>query len=424
MRSLESCHAWLVAVVLAGAASGCVGPFVKPSNAPPASAAPAAAPREARDNARPRPGAVAIGDDICDLEGDAAAPPSEDDASDEHATIDDGFEAPAEGDGPASGAPLPFAELSNEEIAARLREDITALGPMSIGRTHGGALVAAVRMPEGENWEVVHPGLAWGTQETVDALTHAIDSVAQRFPGTPKVFIGDISAKRGGHLPPHVSHQSGRDVDLGYYLTDGHRWYANASGSKLDRPRTWHLVRTLLADSDVDLILVDRQIQRALKAYALEIGEDPAWLDQIFQVGGKSKRPVLFHVEGHATHLHVRFFSPAAQELGRRAYRFLIGRRLLSPPTRYVTHTVKAGETLSHLARRYKVTPEAIKKANALKKDTVRLGKPYKIPQTGGIAMPAPVVVPPRRVPPSPTAVAMDEPRSAGGGPCRRASAR
>ena len=137
-------------------------------------------------------------------------------------------------------------------------------------------------MPEGASWELVSPGLSWGTKETVDALAHAIDAVAARFPNTPKAFIGNISARQGGHLPPHVSHQSGRDVDLGYYLTEGHRWYATANRTNLDRARTWHLVRTLLADSDVDLVLIDLQIQRVLKTYALEIGEDPAWLDQVF----------------------------------------------------------------------------------------------------------------------------------------------
>ncbi|MCW5831934.1 MAG: penicillin-insensitive murein endopeptidase [Labilithrix sp.] len=122
-----------------------------------------------------------------------------------------------------------------------------------------------------------------------------MESVAARFPNTPKAFIGDISARRGGHQPPHVSHQSGRDVDVSYYLTEGHRWYATANASNLDRARTWHFVRTLIADSDVDLILVDLEVQRLLKAYALEIGEDPAWLDQIFQAGGKSSRPLIFH---------------------------------------------------------------------------------------------------------------------------------
>jgi len=348
----------------------------------------------------------------------------EDGADPEHATVDDGFELPA--DAPNAGstpAVAPFAELTDAEIRARLRTDIGALGPMSIGPAHGGVLVAGVRMPEGANWELVNPGLAWGTKETVDALGHAIDAVAARFPNTPRAFIGDLSAKRGGHLPPHVSHQSGRDVDVSYYLTEGHRWYATANASNLDRARTWHLVRTLIADSDVDLIFVDIQIQRLLKAYALEIGEDPAWLDQVFQVGGKSQRPIIFHAKGHATHLHVRFYSPMAQELGRRAYGLLVARRLVAPPTQYITHTVKPGETLSHLALRYKVTGDAIKKANSLKKDTLRVNKPYKIPQTGGIAVPARVVVPPRRVPPPPKAIAGTKPGWSGE-PCRRASAR
>src|SRR4029079_13109329 len=139
---------------------------------------------------------------------------------------------------------------------------------------------------------------------------------------------------------------SGRDVDLGYYLTEGHRWYANASGTNLDRARTWHLIRTLLSDSDIELVLVDLRIQRVLKAYAREIGEDPTWLDDIFQAGGKSQRPTIMHANGHATHLHVRFYNPIAQELGRRAYRTLIARHVLSPPTLYVTHIVKPGETL------------------------------------------------------------------------------
>jgi penicillin-insensitive murein endopeptidase len=423
-------HALVLAVTLALApgAVGCVGPFA--ARAAPASAADSS-PRETSARAAATGGSASPADDGCEDVASAAptgAAAADDGPDAEHTTLDDGFEPPAQA-GPtpaqpgAPAAPAPFADLTDAELEARLRADVGALGPMSIGRTNGGALVSGIRMPEGANWQLVSPGLAWGTKETIDGLAHAIDAVAARFPDTPKAFIGDISAKNGGHLHPHVSHQSGRDVDLGYYLTEGHRWYANASGSALDRARTWHLVRTLIADSDVEMILVDLSIQRVLKAYALSIGEDAAWLDEVFQVGGKSRRPLIFHVKGHATHLHIRFFNPVAQELGRRAYRFMVARRLVAPPTLYVTHTVKPGETLSHLAVRYKVTPEAIKKANAMAKDVVRVNKPYKIPQPGGIAMPAPASIPPRRVPPSPTAVAARSP-GIGVTPCRRATAR
>lgn len=356
---------------------------------------------------------------------DCAMPAEEDAADAEHTTVDDGFEAPAVS--AASAAPLPFADLSDADLAARLRSDVSALGPMAIGQAHGGVLVAGIQMPPGANWELVSPALSWGTKETVDGLAHAIDAVAARFPATPKAFVGNISAARGGHLPPHVSHQAGRDVDLGYYLAEGHRWYAPANAANLDRSRTWHLVRTLLADSDIDLILVDRDVQKLLKGYAREIGEDPAWLDQIFQVGGKSARPVIFHAKGHATHLHIRFYSPMAQELGRRAYRTLLARHLITPPTLFITHTTKPGETLSHLARRYKVTPEAIKKANAMTNDLVRVNKPYKIPQTGGVPLPERVAIPARRIPPAPTrtpsAVASTgAKRGWDGEPCHRTS--
>lgn len=204
----------------------------------------------------------------------------------------------------------------------------------------------------------------------------------------------------------------------------GHRWYAPANDANLDRSRTWHLVRTLLADSDIDLILVDRDVQELLKVYAREIGEDPAWLDQIFQVGGKSARPVIFHAKGHATHLHIRFLQPDGA--GARAARLSHAARAPShrPPTLFITHTTKPGETLSHLALRYKVTPEAIRKANAMTNDLVR-NKPYKIPQTGGVPLPERVAIPARPIPPTPTPSAVASTgakRGWDGEPCHRTS--
>jgi penicillin-insensitive murein endopeptidase len=227
----SSCS-WGLAWIVLLAATACGGTHVQtPSRS-------ATAP----DHVVPRAGAADTGsttakESDCDDSASAPAPTgASDESSDgEHTTLDDGFELPAAPTADKPSTPAPFAELSDAEIASRLRKDLGALGPMSIGRAHGGVLVAGVRMPEGTNWEVMHPGLAWGTRETVDALAHGIDAVAARFPDTPRAFVGDLSAKSGGHLHPHVSHQSGRDVDVSYYLTEGHRWYASANASNLDR---------------------------------------------------------------------------------------------------------------------------------------------------------------------------------------------
>ncbi|MBS2014181.1 MAG: penicillin-insensitive murein endopeptidase [Deltaproteobacteria bacterium] len=407
----------LCVVASAILAAGCAG-------APRAASSPEPKAPAVRDAEQPATRAPAPAEPDCvpgPGSGSGSSSTSDDDADPGH-TVDDGFEAPAaEHD---AKTPLPFADLDDAQLTAKLSKDIGALGPMSIGHAHGGVLVAGVQMPAGANWELVSPSLSWGTQETVDALAHAIDAVAAKFPSTPKAFIGNISGKYGGHLPPHVSHQSGRDVDLGYYHLEGHhRWYATATSANLDRARTWHLVRTLIADSDVDLVLMDLGVQRIMKAYAREIGEDPAWLDQIFQVGGKSSRPVIFHAKGHATHLHVRFYSPAAQELGRRAYRMLLARRLITPPTSFITHTTKQGDTLSHLAVRYKVSAEAIKKANGMHGDVLRVAKQIKIPQTGGVPVPARLALPARRVPPPLMTAERSTPgRTWDGEPCKRAA--
>ena len=44
------------------------------------------------------------------------------------------------------------------------------------------------------------------------------------------------------------------------------------------------------------------------------------------------------------------------------------------------THTIKKGETLSVIARKYGVTVAALKSANGLKNDNIRAGQKLKIP--------------------------------------------
>jgi len=323
-----------------------------------------------------------------------AAPPADEALGTMDDDVDDGQdEVFADSEEPVPGAPpkSPTLTLSDAEIRERLKKDPTSLGSISVGRTSAGALVNGMQMPRGDHWDLTAPSCAWGTKETVESLTHVIDKVNEQFPGSQPVQIGHISAKDGGHLSPHVSHQAGRDVDVGYYYrTINPHGFANANDGNLDYPRTWALVRAALKDADVEWIFIDTAIQRGLAQYAVSVGEDAAWLDDIFQVRGKNGRSIIRHAKGHGTHLHIRFHNPLAEELGRRCA-FLLPPRSPSAhalasskvlaATSYAQHRARNGDTLVVLAKRYGTTIEEIQRANGLKSIALKQGVVYRIPQ-------------------------------------------
>ncbi len=313
----------------------------------------------------------------------------EDADTDSSAAIDDDIESQSDEEvQPASGE-HPFARLSDAEFTRRVRKNPAELGPMSVGFPDRGWLYNGVQMPSGPNWQVVDPAHAWGTQETIDSLTLAIERVSNAFADTPRVVIGHISARMGGRLTPHKSHQSGRDVDVGYYYITELRWFARAREDNLDRARTWTLVKTLVRQTRVDLILIDRSIQNLLRAYALAQGEDPDWVRRIFD-GEPGKRATILHAHGHADHIHVRFLNPIAQETGRRAGPTLLQMGVLRTPTRapsaplappMIVHRVVRGETLGMIARKYAVSVQQIRAANGLLSDRLKPKQELKIPK-------------------------------------------
>jgi len=98
----------------------------------------------------------------------------------------------------------------------------------------------------------------------------------------------------------------------------------------------------------------------------------------------------------------VRFFNPLAQETGRRSYEILIKRHVLQPPSYFVRHKAKSGDTLSWLALKYHVPAKVIQQINGLKTDAIKIDREYRIPQSGGVRAAPRVTVPSRRLPPEP----------------------
>ncbi|HHH29277.1 MAG TPA: murein endopeptidase [Polyangiaceae bacterium] len=301
---------------------------------------------------------------------------------------------------PAEIAPR---ELDDEELRRLVSEQLDALPAMSVGKPNAGALVNGVRMPEGPHWEIVDPRRAYATPETIDYLITAIEAVEEEHGHLHPVWLGHFSDEDGGRLRPHRSHQSGRDVDLSYYyLPEKAEWYRPAVRGTLDVARTWTFVRALLTKTDVELILIDRRVQKMLKEHALAIGEDPAWLDSVFQHRSRSTKPIIKHTWGHRTHIHVRFYNPEAQRLGERAFDALAAERHITPRLYTVSYRARAGDTLAGLAARSGSSAEAFAKINGT--STVEPGRLYTVPMRGQVSRAHDVTVPPRRLPPSPGA--------------------
>ena len=297
----------------------------------------------------------------------------------------------------------PLAALTPEELDARLQGDSATLGSISVGFPSSGRLFNSVLLEcEEHECTVVVDDHTWGTIETVQTIKTAIQHVEANYPPTHPLFVGAISSPRGGHLSPHVSHQSGRDVDLGYYYTKNPKWYARATKNNLDVVKTWALVRALVTQSDVELLLIDISIQKLLRAHAEEIGEDPVWLRSLFDRNDEL-RPLIRHARGHATHLHVRLYNPIAQETARLMLDLMIQYHLVTPPPVRVLHKVRRGDTLNKLARRYRTTVKAIRAENRLRSNAIRAGRSYRIPTRASKhpwdKLKEPLEIPPRRLP-------------------------
>ncbi len=350
--------------------------------------------RDAGDEARRPEVARAL-----DVGADAGGP-SDGPGDEETPDLDsaDAFPSSVPDAGSWDGGALYTADLSDEELARRWKEDRASLGSISVGLPEAGRLINGVTLPMGAAWNVVVPEATYGTQEVVDALTMAATAVRAAFPQTAPLRINHLGKDQGGWLRPHQSHQSGRDADLGFYYRPGQgpSHFTGTRESALDPAANWALVKALIKGADVQIILVDFRVQRLLLEYARSQGEDPAWLDSLFHAGPDS---LFQHVRRHRDHFHVRFYSPRAQELGVRLQKFLAEQQ----DDNVVIHRVVKGDSLGKIALRYGSTVKLIQKANGLGGTMLSVGRTLLVPVLGPCTrcpVPPPVVVPPRRLPP------------------------
>lgn len=169
-----------------------------------------------------------------------------------------------------------------------------SVGFPDAGRLRGGrALPVAGKAYLVQPFTVRHE-LRWGSCALVEGVRAVATSMAPHLAGKP-LMIGNLSQRGGGDMPHSASHESGRDVDLGFLLHDDkgrplpsyyHRFdRAGVSRShgpryRFDVARNWLLVRALLQSPHfaVERLVVAPWLRTMLLAHAAASDTPPALL--------------------------------------------------------------------------------------------------------------------------------------------------
>jgi len=224
---------------------------------------------------------------------------------------------PRPGHDPSQNPGLPLDDLQglgDPTLTWRqfLVHDSERIGSESVGRPNRGSLGSGRELPpRGPGFIRKNDKAAFGTDETIAIVAWASAQILRLYPGTVPMVVGDLSKEGGGRLRPHKSHQSGRDVDLGYYLVGNPllRYFQDATPETLDVEKTWSFLELLIATGQVEYIFIDKSLHQLLYAEAIRRGWDEEELTRLFpeQVAGTAGRGLIRHVKGHKHHMHVRF---------------------------------------------------------------------------------------------------------------------
>ena len=192
----------------------------------------------------------------------------------------------------------------------------------SIGLPHAGMLTDAAELARDRH------DLRWlrpndrhfGLPRFTATLERAASRVAVQRTGSV-LWVGDLSARRGGRISGHASHRTGRDADLLLYMTtldgvpvaspgfvpiepDGLGFDAKTGRYlRFDVEREWLLVKALVEDNDarIQWIFVSEVLEALLIQWARARGETPetVWRAHEVMLQPRVSAP-------HDDHLHVR----------------------------------------------------------------------------------------------------------------------
>lgn len=216
--------------------------------------------------------------------------------------------------------PMVWASM-NVDLGAHGRAALIPPGGHGIGTPQSGVLAAAVQVPPGEGYERRYPNSAWGTTYAVRHLVNTLDEFHRTSDYRGTLMVGSMSFRHGGKIGSHISHRTGRDVDIRLPMHPGLPRTATPTGRNVDWDATWELLLAFARSGAVQLILLDYGVQRRMYRRAKAAGVSDRLLEELFQYprGSRSNFGMVRHSPGHDGHIHVRYgcgpYEPACGDL-------------------------------------------------------------------------------------------------------------
>jgi LysM repeat protein len=182
-------------------------------------------------------------------------------------------------------------------------------GAVGIGPPQQGRLVNGVQIPAGPGYARKMLPSSYGTTHAVLQLTTALHAFHETAGYEGELLLGSMSRRHGGPIEGHVSHQTGRDVDVRLpLLADVPTWFP-LKPWRVDWAALWHLLRALDATGHVQIVFLDYSMQKNLYKVATDLGVEEDERRRMLQWprGEKAHLGVVRHSPGHEQHIHVRF---------------------------------------------------------------------------------------------------------------------
>lgn len=197
-------------------------------------------------------------------------------------------------------------------------------GSLSVGTTSRGSLLGSKELAFDGPHHTIIPrarprNTRFGHPTMIAILKDSGEAVAKQFPGS-KIAIGNIAYKNGGDIRWSVSHNSGRDADIAFYVkstktgepleaapdlvTFEENGVSMGGGEYLfDVERNWALARAMLTHekAQIQYIFISAGLKQMLLEHATNIGE-PA--DIIARAEDALRQPT--DSSPHNDHFHLR----------------------------------------------------------------------------------------------------------------------